>query len=75
MFDKMNPIVKAVVMFVIGFVLVMAAEWVVSLIKHTDFLFNWLHFAGGGALVAILDFIFPAAKRKENRDNLKNKFK
>lgn len=62
-------------MFVIGFVLILAVEWLVSVIKNTEFVFNWLHFVGCGALVAILDLIFPAEKRKENRGNLKNKFK
>ncbi len=75
MFQKMNPVVKALVMFVIGCIVMLAVEWLAALIKGTTFEINWLYIIGMGAVIALLDAVFPAEKRKQNRENLKNSFK
>ena len=73
--SKLHPVVRAVIMFVVGAALTLAVLWLVSLIKQTEFTIDWLNIVEGGAVVAVLDFIFPAAKRKQNREELKDKFK
>ena len=74
MFDKMNPVVKAIIMFVIGCVVMLAAQWLAATLRHRTFEIDWIYIIGMGALIAILDFAFPASVRKQNRKNLKDKF-
>ena len=74
MLKNLNPVVKAILMFVLGCALMLLVTWLVSLIKKTEFEIDWLYILGTGALIAILDAVFPAAKRKQNRENLKDKF-
>ena len=71
----MNKFVKAVIMFVIGCVVMLAATCLVSLVKGTEFQINWIYILGMGLLIAVLDAVFPAEQRKKNRENLKNSFK
>ena len=75
MLQNMNKFVKAIIMFVIGCVVMLAATWLVSLVKGTEFQINWIYFLGMGLLIAVLDAVFPAEQRKKNRENLKNSFK
>ena len=72
---NMNPVVKLLVMFVVGCVLILAVEWLSAMIKGRTFEINWFYIILGGALIAVLDKIFPAEQRKKNRENLKNSFK
>ena len=70
-----NPIVKFIGMFVVGCAAVAAVEWIVSLVKGTPYVFDWVSTVGLGLLIAVLDRIFPAEKRRENRQKLKDSFK
>ena len=71
----MHPALKVVIMFVIGCVVTLAGLYTASLVKGTEFVVDWLNVIEGGVVIAVLDFIFPAARRKQNRENLKDKFK
>ena len=73
MFDKMHPVVKAVIMFILGCVLMLAVTWLTAMIKNEEFVVNWLYIIGMGAVIVILDFVFPASTRRQNRKNLKDK--
>ena len=75
MLKNMNPVVKILVTFVGGCVLMIAVQWVVSLIKGNPFVINWPYIIGMGVLIVVLDRIFPAETRMKNRENLKNSFK
>ena len=75
MFDKMSPLLRGLIMFVIGSILLLLVYWLVPVIKHTEVELNWIKIIGGGILIAVLDLIFPSEKRKQNRENLKNSFK
>ena len=74
MFQSTNKFVKAAIRFVIGCVLMLAAEWIVTLIKGGDSRINWISTICTGLLVAVLDTIFPIEQR-QNREKLKNLFK
>ena len=75
MLKNMNPVVKILVTFVGGCALMIAVQWMVSLIKGHPFVINWPYIIGMGVLIVVLDRIFPAETRKKNRENLKNSFK
>ena len=62
-------------MFVIGFVAMIAAQWLGSLIKGNPFEIDWIYNIGMGLFIAAMGLIVPAKKRKENREKLKNSFK
>ena len=74
MFEKMNPVVKFILLFVIGCIVMIAAQWLAAVLKGREVRIDWLYNIGMGLFNAILDKIFPASKRKQNRENLKNKF-
>ena len=73
MFKNMNPVVKRILYFVFGCLAMLAAEWGAAMIKGRTFEVNWLYIIGMGALIAVLDYIYPASVRKQNRKNLKDK--
>ena len=75
MFKNMNKFVKAIIMFVIGCAVMLAATWIVSKVKGTAFQINWGYIIGMGLLISVLDAIFPAEQRKKNREKLKDSFK
>ena len=70
MFQNMNPILRAVLMFVLGTIALLAVYYIVPAIKHTEVELNWFKIVGGGVLIAVLDFIFPSDVRKKNRENI-----
>ena len=72
---NLHPAVKFVIMFVIGVIVMIAAQWFAAFVKHKPFTFDWLYIIGMGVLIAVLDLMFPSEKRKENRENLKKRFK
>ena len=74
MFEKMNPVVKFILLFVIGCIVMIAAQWLAAVLKGREVRIDWLYNIGMGLFIAILDKIIPASKRKQNRENLKNKF-
>ena len=37
-----NPVVKFIAMFIIGFIVMVAVQWLVSIIKSTPFQMNWV---------------------------------
>ena len=65
-----NPVVKFIAMFIIGFIVMVALQWLVSIIKSTPFQMNWVYNIAMGIFIAALDLIVPADKRKENRKKL-----
>lgn len=75
MFKNMNKFVKALIMFVIGCAVMLAATWIASLVKGTAFQINWVYIISMGLFIAVLDAIFPAEQRKKNREKLKDSFK
>ena len=75
MFDKMNPLLRGVIMFVTGSILLLLVYWLVPVIKNTEVELNWIKIIGGGILIAVLDLIFPSGQRRKNREDLKNSFK
>ena len=75
MIDRLPPAGRAVVLFVIGCLLVLAAELVTMLIRQGAYAIDWLHVLEGGVLVTVLSFIFPSEKRKKNREKRKDSFK
>jgi 4-hydroxybenzoate polyprenyltransferase len=75
MLKNLNPVVKFLVMFVIGCIVMFAAEWIASLVKGIPFTVNWMYIIGSGVLIAILDIIYPAEVRKQNRENAKKAFR
>ena len=75
MLKNLNPVVKAILMFVLGCALMLLVTWLVSLIKKTEFEIDWLYIIGMGIVIALLDLLIPAEKRKANREKLKNSFK
>ena len=42
---------------------------------HAPFEIDWLYIIGMGIVIALLDLLIPAEKRKANREKLKNSFK
>lgn len=72
MFKNMNPILKGIIMFVIGCIVFFAVDWLASVIKQTEFTVSWINIIGGGILIAVLDYFFPAEKRKANREKRKD---
>jgi hypothetical protein len=52
-----------------------AAEWIASLVKGIPFTINWMYIIGSGVLITILDIIYPAEVRKQNRENAKKAFR
>ena len=75
MFKNMNKFVNALIMFVIGCAVMLAATWIASLVKGTAFQINWVYIISMGLFIAVLDAIFPAEQRKKNREKLKDSFK
>ncbi len=75
MLKNMNKFLKALIMFVIGCALMLAATWIASQVKGTAFQINWVYIISMGLLIAVLDAIFPAEQRKKNREKLKDSFK
>ena len=53
----------------------LAAQWIADFLKHRPFDIDWIYIIGMGIVIALLDYFIPASKRKENRENLKNRFK
>ena len=70
-----NPVVKFIAMFVIGFVMMVAVQWLVSIIKSTPFQMNWVYNIAMGIFIAVMELLIPADKRKENRKKLMDSFK
>ena len=70
-----NPVVKYIAMFIIGFIVMVAVQWLVSIIKSTPFQMNLVYNIAMGIFIAALDLIVPADKRKENRKKLIDSFK
>ena len=70
-----TPVVKYIAMFIIGFIVMVAVQWLVSIIKSTPFQMNWVYSIAMGIFIAALDLIVPADKRKENRKKLMDSFK
>ena len=70
-----NPVVKFIAMFVIGFVMMVAVQWLVSIIKSTPFQMNWVYNIAMGIFIAVMELLIPADKRKENRKKLIDSFK
>ena len=70
-----NPVGIFIAMFIIGFIVMVAVQWLVSIIKSTTFQMNWVYNIAMGIFIAALDLIVPADKRKENRKKLMNKNK
>ena len=70
-----NPVGIFIAMFIIGFIVMVAVQWLVSIIKSTPFQMNWVYNIAMGIFIAALDLIVPADKRKENRKKLMDSFK
>ena len=70
-----NPVVKYIAMFIIGFIVMVAVQWLISIIKSTPFQMNLVYNIAMGIFIAALDLIVPADKRKENRKKLIDSFK
>ena len=70
-----NPVVKFIAMFVIGFVMMVAVQWLVSIIKSKPFQMNWVYNIAMGIFIAVMELLIPADKRKENRKKLMDSFK
>ena len=70
-----NSVVKYIAMFIIGFIVMVAVQWLVSIIKSTPFQMNLVYNIAMGIFIAALDLIVPADKRKENRKKLIDSFK
>ena len=70
-----NSVVKYIAMFIIGFIVMVAVQWLVPIIKSTPFQMNWVYNIAMGIFIAALDLIVPADKRKENRKKLIDSFK
>lgn len=75
MLKNVHPVVKFIIMFVIGCAAMLAAEWLAATVKGNPFTVNWIYIIGMGLLIAVLDKVFPAETRKKNRENLKNSFR
>ena len=50
-------------------------QCVVSLTKGTPLVIDWLYIIGMGLLIAVLEMVYPAGQRRQNRENVKNAFK
>ena len=72
---KLHPALKFIIMFVIGSAAMLGAQWLAAFLRHRAFKIDWLYILGMGVVIAVLDLVFPASKRKENRDKLKDSFK
>ena len=72
---KLHPALKFIIMFVIGSAAMLGAQWLAAFLRHRDFKIDWLYILGMGVVIAVLDLVIPASKRKENRDKLKDSFK
>lgn len=70
-----NPVVKFIAMFIIGFIVMVAVQWLVSIIKSTPFQMNWVYNIAMGIFIAVMELLIPADKRKENRKKLMDSFK
>ena len=70
-----NPVGIFIAMFIIGFIVMVAVQWLVSIIKSTPFQMNLVYNIAMGIFIAALDLIVPADKRKENRKKLIDSFK
>ena len=70
-----TPVVKYIAMFIIGFIVMVAVQWLISIIKSTPFQMNLVYNIAMGIFIAALDLIVPADKRKENRKKLMDSFK
>ena len=70
-----NPVGIFIAMFIIGFIVMVAVQWLVSIIKSTPFQMNLVYNIAMGIFIAALDLIVPADKRKENRKKLMDSFK
>ena len=46
----------------------------VSLTKGTPLVIDWLYIIGMGLLIAVLEMVYPAGQRRQNRENVKNAF-
>ena len=75
MFQNMNKLVRAVIMFVIDCAVMVAVTWIISLVKGTAFQVNWLYIIGMGIIIAVLDITSPPDQRKKNSEKLKDSFK
>lgn len=72
---KMHPVLKFIIMFVIGSAAMLGAQWLAAYLKHRPYEINWIYIIGMGILIAVLELAIPASKRKENRNKLKDSFK
>ena len=70
-----NPVVKFIAMFIIGFIVMVAVQWLVSIIKSTTFQMNWVYNIAMCIFIAVMELLIPADKRKENRKKLMDSFK
>ena len=74
-FKNMNKFVRAIMMFVIGCVVMLAVTWIVSLLKGTALEINWVYIIGMGVVIAVLDILIPPEQRKKNREKLMKTFR
>ena len=74
-FKNMNKFVRAIMMFVIGCVVMLAVTWIVSLLKETALEINWVYIIGMGVVIAVLDILIPPEQRKKNREKLMKTFR
>ena len=75
MFKGMNPILRAILGFALGFVLSLGALYLTAMIKGQTFTLDWKEYIISGVVLAVLTFVAPdAAQRKKNRQDLKDRF-
>ena len=67
---NLNPVVKFIIMFVIGAAAMLLATWLAAFLRNRPLEINWIYILGMGVIIALLDLFIPASKRKENRDKL-----